>query len=62
MVGNGVLKGVLDPAGAVRSGVAAAYEVNKAEDVVHDPSAKGGVVFRRHPVGVAQTGFPPVGV
>ena len=52
-VGSGVPKGVLNPAGAVRGGVAAAYEVTEAEDVAHDPSGEGGVVFGCHPVGVA---------
>ena len=52
-VGSGVPKGVPDPAGAVRGGVAAANKVAEAEDVVHDPSAEGGVVLGCHPVGVA---------
>ena len=60
--GSGVLKGVLDPAGAVWSFVTTAYEVDQAKNVTHNPSAKVGVVLRRHPMGVAQTGFPPVGV
>ena len=37
-VGSGVPKGVLDPAGAVLGGVAAAYKVAEAKDVTHDPS------------------------
>ena len=52
-MGSGVPKSVLNPAGAVRGGVAVAYEVTEAEDVVHDPSGEEGVVFSRHPVGVA---------
>ena len=52
-VGSGVPKGVPDPAGAVRGGVASANKVAEAEDVVHDPSADGGVVLGCHPVGVA---------
>ena len=52
-VGSGVPKGVLNPAGAVRGGVAAAYEVTEAEDIAHDPSGEGGVVLGCHPVGVA---------
>ena len=52
-VGSGVPKGVLNPAGAVRGGVAAAYEVTKAEDVAHDPSGDRGIVLSCHPVGVA---------
>ena len=52
-VGSGVPKGVLNPAGPDRSDVAAAYEVTEAEDVAHDPSGEGGVVFGCHPVGVA---------
>ena len=52
-VGSGVPKDVLNPAGAVRGGVAAAYEVTEAEDVAHNLSGEGGVVFGGHPVGVA---------
>ena len=61
-VGSGVPKGVLNPAGAVRGGVAAACEVTEAEDVAHDPSGEGGVVFSCHPVGVRKRGLSPVGV